>query len=84
MMPAPTKPTSRIAQARAAFLADDSKTALKIVSDFHNGLTRDELHLFKDGYEAHLYPSFFWQVGRDPKKVIADACALFSRKYVEV
>jgi hypothetical protein len=81
-MPAP-HPQGKLAQAKVAFAGGDTKTALKIVSNFFQGLTRDELHIFKDGYEAILYPGFFWQVHRDPNAAVERACALFRSKYLE-
>lgn len=75
------RPLGKLAQAKVAFADGDTKTALKIVSNFFQGLTRDELHAFKDGYEAILYPGFFWQIGRDPNAAIERACALFRSKY---
>jgi hypothetical protein len=75
--------TSKAEQARVAFAAGDIKTALRIVSNFFNGLTRDEIHTFKDGYEAIVHPGFSWQVGRDPNAAVERACALFRIKFLK-
>lgn len=82
-MPAVSAPVSKIAQARAAFLAGDTKVAFRIVSGFFSGLSREELATFKDGYEAHLYPQFFRQIGKDPFAAVVSASRLFRDKYLE-
>jgi hypothetical protein len=83
MMRATDFPSSRAAQARDAFAAGDIKTALRIVSRFNRELTRDEQHLFQDGYEAIVHPRFAWSVGNDPAVLVERACALFRVKFLK-
>jgi hypothetical protein len=75
-------PLGKLAQAKVAFAGGDTKTALRIVSGFFAGLSRDELGTFKDGYEAIVHPHFYRQVRRDPDALVERACALFRSKYL--
>ncbi|QHJ74602.1 hypothetical protein VH22019_00038 [Vibrio phage VH2_2019] len=70
-------------QAINAFIAKDFKLALKIFSTFRANVTADERAILKRGYEAIINPDFYRQVGKDPKKLTADACILAYSKFVQ-
>ncbi|WP_072375408.1 hypothetical protein [Hyphomicrobium sp. NDB2Meth4] len=70
---------SKTDQIRNAWAAGDKITALRIASRFFD--RSDETKTFQRGYQAHVNPAFFAQIGKDPAALTDEALRVMAAKF---
>jgi hypothetical protein len=63
--------SSKISKLRAAWVAGDRIGALRIAARFFDRSA--DTKSFKRGMNAHHYPGFYRQLGKNPDQLVADA-----------
>ncbi|MBI1649864.1 hypothetical protein [Hyphomicrobium sulfonivorans] len=70
---------SKTDQIRNAWAAGDKIAALRIASKFFD--LSEETMTFQRGYQAHINPAFFKQIGKDPEALTATAISALAAKF---
>lgn len=70
---------SKTDQIRNAWAAGDKIAALRIASRFFD--RSDETKMFQRGYQAHVYPAFFAQIGKDPAALTDEAIRVMAAQF---
>jgi hypothetical protein len=63
--------SSKVSKVRSAWAAGDRIGALRIAARFFDRSA--DTKSFKRGMDAHNYPDFYRQIGRDPEQILAEA-----------
>ena len=71
---------SKSEQIRDAIAAGDRIGALRIAARFHDRSCATRT--YKRGFDAHLHPDFYRQIGKEPEQLTAAALALLEIKFV--
>lgn len=73
---------NKTAQARVLYLNGEVRAALRIVSNFRIGLTKQDRVILKTGYECLVWPGFYSKVGVNEDQATESAKKLFKRLFI--
>ena len=63
----------------AAWAPGDRIAALRIAARFFDRST--ETKTFQRAMAAHNNPGFYWQLGKEPGQIVADALAMLAKRF---
>ena len=70
---------SKMSQIRSAWAAGDKIGALRIAARFFDRSA--DTKSFKRGMNAHNYPEFYRQIGKNPEQILAEALENLANRF---
>jgi hypothetical protein len=75
----PDRMNSKISKVRSAWASGDRVGALRIAARFFDRSA--DTKSFKRGMNAHNYPEFYRQIGKNPEQILAEALENLANRF---